>query len=81
MKIFRIFIMIVLMLLTTLGTVFSAGMFQALAVEGNLTVENQSATYYAHSQISAWVYVLCALWLIVILYLAFTLWRDGDLNA
>lgn len=40
MKIFRIFIMIVLMLLTTLGTVFSAGMFQALAVEGNLTVEN-----------------------------------------
>lgn len=69
----RPFVVVVLgciCLLVTLGTIFSGSMFQALSIEGNQTLEQQSVSVQQYLVVHAWVYIIALLLLIATIVIA-----------
>jgi uncharacterized membrane protein len=73
-NVYEAMVLVGLIAIISLGTVFSAAMFQSASVEGNVTHVNETVT--AHQSTSAWIYIIGCLLIIAVIILAFKLMKS-----
>jgi len=73
-KVFDVMLLVGIIALISMGTVFSAAMFQSASIEGNSTHEAETIT--SHETASAWIYILGALLIIAAIIMAFKLMKS-----
>jgi cell division septal protein FtsQ len=71
MKVFEVMVLIGVVALISLGTIFSAAMFQSVSVEGNNTYENETIT--SHENVSVWIYIIGCILIVAAIIMAFKL--------
>lgn len=73
MRVFEVMVLIGVVILVSLGTIFSAAMFQSVSVEGNSTHEAETIT--SHESVSVWIYIIGSLLIVATILMAFKLMR------
>jgi hypothetical protein len=71
-RIFRAIVVIGLVLLITLGAVFSEAIFRSVYEESGEI--HEAGTLEAYYQVFAWIYVIAAFLIIAVLVIVFKLW-------
>jgi hypothetical protein len=74
MKVFEVMLLVGVVLLISLGTIFSAAMFQSVSVEGNSTHEAETIT--SHENVSVWIYIIGSVLVIAAIIMAFKLMQS-----
>lgn len=80
MKIFDAILLIGIIIMITLGAVFSESMFRNVSLEaGNGTSINETSTITSYGTTYAWIYVIAILLIIAALIIAFKLLQGEGL--
>lgn len=75
MKVFEALLLVGIIALISLGTIFSAAMFQSVSVEGNSTHEDETIT--AHENVSVWIYIIGCFLIVTVILMAFKLLQQS----
>ena len=74
MKVFEVMVLIGVVLMISMGTIFSAAIFQSVSVEGNSTHEAETIT--SHMNVSVWIYIIGSILIIAAIIMAFKLMQS-----